>query len=117
MAPPGTSAAQHPSTSRDQPSENHPSADTIHGEQLKDKLSILHGLVFELRRGVEDLQFRLELNTEKIELFLQLLSSLQEAVPTDTGGATSKPEPMDDIGASKRMSGRNPTQPPTAKMQ
>jgi hypothetical protein len=77
---------------------DHSYADTIHGEQLKDKLSILHGLVFELRRGVEDLQFRLELNNEKIELFLQVLSSLQAAIHTDAGGVTSMHEPTDDIG-------------------
>jgi hypothetical protein len=82
----------------------HP-ADSLHGEQLQDKLSILHGLVFDLRQGVDDLRFRLEVNTEKIELFLQLLSSLQAAVPTDPGGETSKPEPMDDfedVQADKR---------------
>jgi hypothetical protein len=98
MAPPGTSATQHPSTSRGQPRENCTPANPLHGEQLKDKISILHGLVFDLRQGVEDLRFRLELNTEKIELFLQLLSSLHAVVPTDPGGATSKPEPMDDFG-------------------
>jgi hypothetical protein len=93
---PGTSADQNPSSSRNQAHKEHPSADTVHGEQLKDKLSILYGLVFELRQGVEDLQFRLQLNNEKIALFLQLLSSLHEAVPSDTGGATSKPGPNDD---------------------
>jgi hypothetical protein len=77
---------------------DHSSADTIHGKQLKYKLSILHGLVFELRQGVEDLQFRLELNNEKIELFLQLLSSLQAAIHTYAGGVTSMHEPIDDIG-------------------
>jgi hypothetical protein len=77
---------------------DHSSADTIHGEQLKDKLSILHGLVFELCRGVEDLQFRLELNNEKIGLFLQLLSSLQAAIHTYARGVTSMHEPTDDIG-------------------
>jgi hypothetical protein len=70
--------------------------DTVHDEQLKDKLPILYGLVFELRQEVEDLQFRLQLNNQKIALFLQLLSSLHEAVPLDTGGATSKPGPNDD---------------------
>jgi hypothetical protein len=111
-APPGTSAAQHPSTLRGHPCKNRPSADTIHGEELKDKLSVLHDLVFELRRGVEDFQFRLQLNSEKIELFLQLLSSLQEAVPTDTGGETSKPEPMDDIGGVQADEQKEPDATP-----
>jgi hypothetical protein len=59
-------------------------------------LSILYGLVFKLRQGVEDLQFRLQLNNEKVALFLQLLSSMHEVVLLDTGGATSKPGPNDD---------------------
>jgi hypothetical protein len=46
---------------------------------------------------VDDLRFRLEVNTEKIDLFLQLLSSLQAAVPTDPEGETSKPAPMEDF--------------------
>jgi hypothetical protein len=94
---------------------DHSSADTIHGEKIRDKLSILQGLVFELHRGVEDLQFRLEINNEKIELFLQLLSSLQAAIHTDAGGETSMHEPTDDIGGVRRMRGRNPTQPPTSE--
>jgi hypothetical protein len=110
-APPGTSAAQNPPPSRDQPHMDHSSADTIHGEQLKDKLSILQGLVFELRRGVEDLQFRLELNNEKIELFLQLLSSLQAAIHTDAGGATSMHEPTDDIGGVRADERKEPGAP------
>jgi hypothetical protein len=97
-APPGTFATENPPPSHDRPHMDHSSADTIHGEQLKDKLSILHVLVFELRLGVEDLQFRLELNNEKIELFLQLLSSLQEAIHIDAAGMTSMHEPTDDIG-------------------
>jgi hypothetical protein len=68
--PPGPYAAQNPPLSSDQPHQAHSSADDIHGERLIDKLAILQGLVFDLRQGVEDLQFRLELNNERIGLFL-----------------------------------------------
>jgi hypothetical protein len=93
---PRTLEDQNPPSSCKQGHKEHPSADTVHDEQLKDKLSILYGLVFELRQGVEDLQFRLQLNNEKVALFLQLLSSMHEAVLSDPGGATSKPGPSDD---------------------
>jgi hypothetical protein len=55
---------------------------------------------------VDDLRVRLEVNTEKIDLFLQLLSTLQAVVPTDPEGETAKPEPMDDfvdVQADKRQ--------------
>jgi hypothetical protein len=93
---PRTLEDKNPPSSRKQGHKEHPSADTVHDEQLKDKLSILYGLVFELRQGVEDLQFRLQLNNEKVALFLQLLSSMHEAVLSDPEGATSKPGPSDD---------------------
>jgi hypothetical protein len=48
MAPPSISASQHPSTSHGLPHDNCTPADSLHSEQLKDKLSIFHGLVFDL---------------------------------------------------------------------
>jgi hypothetical protein len=56
-------------------------------------LTILYGLVFELRQGVEDLQFRLQATDRKVAVLLQLLSSLHEAFPSDSTGATSMEEP------------------------
>jgi hypothetical protein len=95
-APPSSPATQHPPTSQAYSRENCASADSLRGEQLREKISILHGLVFDLRQGVDDLRFRLEANTEKLDLFLQLLSALQAAVPTHSTEETAKPEPMDD---------------------
>jgi hypothetical protein len=82
--------------------------DTIHGEQLRDKLSILQGLVFELRRGVKDLQFHLELNNEKIGLFLQLLSTLQAVIHTDASGATSMHAAANDTGNVRKDESKGP---------
>ena len=45
---------------------------------------------------MEDLQFRLQTTNEKVELFLQLLSSMHEAFHSDPEGATS----MKELGAS-----------------
>jgi hypothetical protein len=61
--------------------------------QLRESLAILFGLVFELRQGVEDLQFRLLAVDGKVAVLLQLLTSLQEAFPTDLAGAASTEEP------------------------
>jgi hypothetical protein len=61
--------------------------------QLRESLAILYGLVFELRQGVEDLQFRLQATDEKVTALLQLLSSMHEAFPSDPVGATSVEEP------------------------
>jgi hypothetical protein len=105
-APPGPFAAQNPPPSSDRPHQAHSSADDIHGERLIDKLAILQGLVFDLRRGVEDLQFRLELNNEQIGLFLQLLSSLQATIHKDTEAATSMPETTVDTGGIRADKGK-----------
>jgi hypothetical protein len=71
----------------------HPSSDSFNGEQLKESLAILYGLVFELRQGMEDLQFRLQTTDEKVAVLLQLLSSMHEAFHSDSAGATSGKEP------------------------
>jgi hypothetical protein len=73
-------------------SENQ-SSDSFYGTQLRESLAILYGLVFELRQGVEDLQFRLQATDGKVAVLLQLLSSLQEAFPSDPAGAASVEEP------------------------
>jgi hypothetical protein len=73
-------------------SENQ-SSDSFYGAQLREILAILYGLVFELRQGVEDLQFRLQATDRKVAVLLQLLSSLHESFPSDPIGATSVEEP------------------------
>jgi hypothetical protein len=70
-----------------------PSSDSIFDSQLKESFTILYGLVFELRQGMEDLQFRLQITDGKISTLLQILSSLQDAFPPDPVGAASAEEP------------------------
>jgi hypothetical protein len=60
-------------------------------------LAILYGLILELRQGVEDLQFRLQLTNDKVVLFLQILSSMHEAFLSPLEGATSRQGPEADI--------------------
>jgi hypothetical protein len=69
------------------------SSDSFFDTQLRESLAILFGLVFELRQGVEDLQFHLQATDGKVAVLLQLLSSLQEAFPSDPAGAASAEEP------------------------
>jgi hypothetical protein len=71
------------------------SSDSFFDTQLRESLTILFGLVFELRQGVEDLQFRLQTTDGKVAVLLQILSSLQEAFPSDPAGAASAEEPCE----------------------
>jgi hypothetical protein len=57
---------------------------------LQDSLTILQGLVFKLRQGLDDLQFRLEILDGKTSTLLQILSTFQGAfhfTPYATGVA------------------------------
>jgi hypothetical protein len=69
------------------------STDFIPDSQLKDSLAILYGLVFELRQGLEDLQFRLQLLDGKTSTLLQILSTFQEAFHSTPEGMASTEVP------------------------
>jgi hypothetical protein len=86
------------------------SRDSFFDTQLRKGLAILFGLVFELPQGVEDLQFRLQAMDGKVVFLLQLLSSLQEAFPSDPTGAASTEEPCvapSEGNAQTQRSARN----------
>jgi hypothetical protein len=87
-----------------------PPFDATTGEQVKDKLAILYGLVFELRQGVEDLQFRLQLSNDKVTLFLQLLSSLHETFLSTPEEATFKQAPDADTADGEAKESATSTQ-------
>jgi hypothetical protein len=87
-----------------------PPFDATTGEQVKDKLAILYGLVFELRQGVEDLQFRLQLSNDKVTLFLQLLSSLHETFLSTPEEATFKQAPDADTADGEAKASATSTQ-------
>jgi hypothetical protein len=65
------------------------STDSTPDLQLKESFTILYGLVFELRQGMEDLQFRLQLMDGRISTLLQILSTFQDAFPSNPAGAAS----------------------------
>jgi hypothetical protein len=55
--------------------------------QFTESLSALHDLVFELRSEVADLQYRIQATEAKVASFLQIISSMHEALfaePVDT---------------------------------
>jgi hypothetical protein len=49
-------------------------------EQLWDSMAALYDLVFGIRQGVEDLNFRLQETDVKVDLFLSTLASLQDSL-------------------------------------
>jgi hypothetical protein len=55
-------------------------------ENLRERLGILYDLVFELRREVADLKFRLQATEDNVDTFLQILSSIQMELTTDPTG-------------------------------
>jgi hypothetical protein len=61
--------------------------------QLKENFTILYDLVFELRQGMEDLHFRIQLMDGRISTLLQLLSTVQDASPSYPVGAASEGAP------------------------
>jgi hypothetical protein len=69
------------------------STDSTPDLQLKESFTILYGLVFELRQGMEDLQFQLQLMDGRILTLLQILSTFQDAFPFNPAGAASAGAP------------------------
>jgi hypothetical protein len=58
----------------------------------------LYDLVFELRQGVADLHFRLQATDEKVARFLQILSSMHEALSSDPVETAPMEEPAAATG-------------------
>jgi hypothetical protein len=87
-APPFLRNAQH---------RTHSSTDFIPDSQLQDSLAILYGLVFELRQGLEDLHFRLQLLDGKTSTLLQILSTFQEAFHSTPEAAAATEMPHAEV--------------------
>jgi len=69
------------------------SSDSFFITQLRENLVILFGLVFELREGLEDIQFHMQAMDLKVAVHIQLLSSLQVAFPSDLADTASTEDP------------------------
>jgi hypothetical protein len=54
--------------------------DSFTSAQLWDSLAALYDLVFGIRQGVEDLNFRLQETDVKVDIFLRTLTSLQDSL-------------------------------------
>jgi hypothetical protein len=61
--------------------------------QFAESLAILHDLVFELRQEIADLQYRVQATEGKVASFMQILSSMHEALFTATGDTSPKENP------------------------
>jgi hypothetical protein len=80
--------------------------------QLRESLAIIFGLVFELRQGVEDLQFRLLTVDGNIAILLQLLTSMQEAIPSDLAGEATTANTKRATDDRKTLEPNLPTEEP-----
>jgi hypothetical protein len=107
---PRTLDEEPPPLKRDSGSSGIPSVDATTSDLVKDKLAILYGLVFELRQGIEDLQFRLQMSNDKVALFLHLLSSLHETFLSTPADATFKKAPDADTANDEAKESATSTQ-------
>jgi hypothetical protein len=63
------------------------------GVQLRDSLENIYDLVFELRKEVDDLHFRVHSTNTKVATLLHLLASMSATFPSHPGGVSSAEMP------------------------
>jgi hypothetical protein len=71
----------------------------LDSENFKERLGILFDLVFELRREIADLKFRLHATEDNVATFLHILSTMQTELSSDP--AVSSPGEVPDIAMDK----------------
>jgi hypothetical protein len=67
----------------------------LDSEHFRDRLVILYDLVFELRKEVADLKYRLQTTEENVATFLHLLSTMHSELSSDP--ADSAPGEVPDV--------------------
>jgi hypothetical protein len=78
---------------------------------MQDNMDILYGMVFELRQGMDDLQFRLQQLDMKASTLLHILSTFhgaiehEEHVPVETFGRNEQELPAEggDLGQAMHV--------------
>jgi hypothetical protein len=80
----------------------HPAAH-LDSEHFRDRLGILYDLVFELRREVADLKFRLQATEENVATFLHILSTMQSELSSDPAGSTPGEAPDTEMDSMLRQ--------------
>ena len=60
----------------------------LDSENFKERMGILFDLVFELRREIADLKFRLHATEDNVATFLHILSTMQSELSSDPTGTT-----------------------------
>jgi hypothetical protein len=73
---------------------------------LRDQLRIMNDLVFELRREMADLNYRLQASDTKVERCLHLLSSMQGALIEDQVAITPRKVAEDDTSGPSHSAQR-----------
>ena len=61
--------------------------------QLRDSLEIIYDMVFELRKEVDDLHFRVHSTNNKVVTLLHLLASMSATFPSHPDGVSSEEKP------------------------
>jgi hypothetical protein len=74
--------------------------DSFTTAQIWDSLAALYDLVFGIRQGVEDLNYRLQETDVKVDLFLRTLTSLQDSLASSPTEDAPMEEPDAATGAA-----------------
>jgi hypothetical protein len=80
----------------------HP-AGHLDSENFKERLGILYDLVFELRREMADLKFRLQATEYNVVTFLHILSTMQSELSSDPAGSSLREAPDIEMDSMRRQ--------------
>jgi len=82
---------------------------------LRDQLRIMNDLVFELRREMADLNYRLQASDAKVERCIHLLSSMQGAISGDQAAETPRQVVADDTSGPSHSAQRPVSREPAGE--
>jgi hypothetical protein len=80
----------------------HP-AGHLDSENFKERLGILYDLVFELRREMADLKFRLQATEDNVATFLHILTTMQEELASGPAGSSPGEAPDMAMDSTRRQ--------------
>jgi hypothetical protein len=80
----------------------HP-ASHLDSENFKERLGILYDLVFELRREMADLKFRLQATKDNVATFLHILTTMQEELASGPVGSSPGEAPDMAMDSTRRQ--------------
>jgi hypothetical protein len=89
-----------PASSESKRARLHPTTH-LDSEHFRDRLVILYDLVFDLRKEVADLKYRLQTTEENVATFLHILSTMHSELSSDPGDSALGEVPDTVTGAGK----------------